>query len=141
MAVSEEQQAVRPTIQQLDELVKAVAERLAIDASVEAELGGTGVLQIVLGHPGGPHDPVDSAGIDPAERFAPSLWWVDLGGGEWTETSSLGPDAAPELVAQWVADTYEALVRVRTQHGQSLPIEPTPFHPMGHRDIGGMPTP
>lgn len=92
----------------LDDAVKAVAAKMPA-AEVVAQMGSTGVLQIMLGQQWGPHDPFDWAGIDPEDPHTPSRWWVDLGGGEQTAISAYGPDADPAVVAQWISTTYQAL--------------------------------
>lgn len=96
-------------IRTLDTAVKAVAAKMAEPVEVVAQMGSTGVLQILLGQQWGPHDPFDWAGIDPEDPHTPSRWWVDLGGGEQTAISPYGPDADPAVVAQWISTTYQEL--------------------------------
>ncbi|WP_374008492.1 hypothetical protein [Leifsonia sp. LS-T14] len=68
---------------------------------LDADMGGTFVLQIDLGRRGGVDDPHDTAGIDPDDP----RWWVDIEGGERTFISDLGLDANPQAVADWIATT------------------------------------
>ncbi|MDF1480330.1 hypothetical protein PYV02_14690 [Leifsonia sp. H3M29-4] len=83
-----------------DELIKRVAAELPFRVNLEADMGGTFGLQIDLGTRGGQDDPPDTAGIDPGPG---ARWWIDVEGGRESIVSSLGADADPSAVAEWVA--------------------------------------
>lgn len=84
----------------VDPIVRRVAELLPFHTELFADMGGPTMLQIDLGRRGGPDDPPDSASIDPTVR--PTLWTFDVEGGCETVVSTLGLDAAPEAVAEWI---------------------------------------
>jgi len=88
----------------VDELVKRVAARLPFPVGLEADMGGTFVLQIDLGTRGGTDDPPDTAGIDGPD----SVWWLDIEGGSRTLISDLGFDAGVDVVAEWIATMARA---------------------------------
>lgn len=84
----------------IDDQVRRVAAGLPFPVMLEADMGGTFVLQVDLGSRGGPDDEHDRAGIDPE---ADATWWVESGGGAELVESKFGHDADPAVVAQWVA--------------------------------------
>lgn len=88
-------------IETVDESVRAVAAKLPFPVELEADMGGTFVLQIELGRRGGIDDEPDRAGIDPEKD---ATWWLDVEGGRKTLISELGHDAAPAEVARWVTE-------------------------------------
>lgn len=91
----------QPTVHPIDARVQQVAALLPFPVQLDADMGGTFVLQIDLGRRGGVDDPHDTAGIDPDDP----RWWVDIEGGERTYISELGLDADPQAVADWIATT------------------------------------
>lgn len=96
-------------VDELDDAVRAAAAAMPKQVQVAADMGSTGVLQIVLAEQPGSFDPPDCAGIDPEDDPAAPRWWVDVGGGEQTAISKLGPTAPPEVVADWISQAYETL--------------------------------
>ena len=78
-----------------------VAALLPFPVIVEADMGGTFALQILLtGH--GAQAPAGRAGIDPHEAGA--TWWFESAGGEDGSVSELTAGAAPATIAQWISD-------------------------------------
>ncbi|SDG78902.1 hypothetical protein [Microbacterium pygmaeum] len=93
----------QPTVHPIDARVQQIAALLPFPVQLDADMGGTFVLQIDLGLRGGVDDPHDTAGIDPDYP----RWWVDIEGGERTYISDLGLDADPPAVADWIATTAQ----------------------------------
>lgn len=91
-----------PTLDTINEQVRNVAAHLPFPVELDADMGGTFVLQIDLGRRGRTDDPADIAGIDPE---ADSRWWLDIEGGMNTYISHLGLEANPAEVATWIAET------------------------------------
>ena len=90
-----------------DAQVRAVAELLS--GRLVAEMGGTGVLQIELGEPANPADPVDRAGIDPPDATTAATWWVELAEGTDVRISTLGVDTEAATVARWVRHSLDEM--------------------------------
>ncbi|KJL23492.1 hypothetical protein RN51_01578 [Microbacterium oxydans] len=85
----------------LDDVVRAVAERLPFPVELDADMGYTGALFINLGRRGGADDPPDTASID--GEVEPVIWTFDIEGGRKTLSSPFGPNADPADVAEWIA--------------------------------------
>lgn len=80
-------------------LIHDVANLLPFPVTIDAEMGGTGALQINLG--GTPRDdPTNRAGIDPNSDTTP-IWWIDLAT-ERQIISALTLRADPAEVAAWI---------------------------------------
>lgn len=94
-------EATQQEIDALDEVVRQVAEQLPFKVQLEADMGGTFVLQAELGRRGGVDDPPDRATIDPGPD---EKWWLDVEGGRESMESPFGRDADPAEVAQWITD-------------------------------------
>lgn len=92
------------SIEEVDAIVRDVASRLELDVNLDADMGGTFVLQIDLGSRGGADDPHDRAGIDPEDSTLPR-WWLDIDGGSRTILSPHGLDSDPTDVARWITLT------------------------------------
>jgi hypothetical protein len=86
----------------IDDLVRHVAGLLPFPVELWGDMAGPSMLQIDLGRRGGPDDPPDTASIDPT--MTPVLWMFDVEGGRETIASTLGLDAAPAAVAEWVTE-------------------------------------
>lgn len=93
-------------LHRLDDLVRAVAARLPFPVELDADMGYTGALFIDLGRRGGVDDPPDTASID--VEVEPTVWMFDIEGGRETVSSTLGPDADPGDVAEWVTQQAHA---------------------------------
>lgn len=90
----------------IDEHVRAVAALLPF--AVDADMGGTFVLQIDLGARGGDDDPHDRAGIDPTgDDGQVPAWWVEVG--ETVETSRFTVASEPASIAAWIVERATAL--------------------------------
>jgi hypothetical protein len=87
-------------VSEIDRHVMAVAERLPFDVQLEADMGGTFILQIDLGSRGDADDPHDRATIDPGEG---EVWWMDVDFADRQIKSPYGLDADPADVAAWIA--------------------------------------
>ena len=92
------------SIEEVDAIVREVASRLEFDVKLDADMGGTFVLQIDLGCRSEADDPHDRAGIDPEDSTLPR-WWVDIDGGSRTILSPHGLDSDPADVARWITST------------------------------------
>lgn len=84
----------------VDAVVRSVAAELPFPVELEADMGGTFLLQIDLGSRGGPDDEHDRAdlGVEPD-----AVWWLNVDHGQTQIESTLGRDADPVEVARWIA--------------------------------------
>lgn len=91
-----------PDIRELNAHVTDVASHLDFPVELDADMGGTFVLQIDLGTRGEVDDPNDRAGIDPTDAHN-SFWWLDIEGGTKTIVSNLGIHDDPAEIAAWIS--------------------------------------
>lgn len=93
--------AERQLMERIDTAIEVVAAQLPFPVEVEAEMGGTRALQIIMRDPeADPDDAPDTADIDPDD---PDLaWHLSYNGGIGAERAPFTIDSDPEDVAYWI---------------------------------------
>ena len=105
-AASAEHAAHAREIERIDNHVTTVAGLLPFPVEVEAEMGGTFTLQILLGTRT-PGAAPDRAGINP--HVLRATWWIETADGENSEDSGIPATADPALIAYWLTQRANAL--------------------------------
>ena len=100
------------TIEDVDQLVRIVAELLPIPTVLDADMD-YGTLQIYLGEETDESTgrPFTRAGIDPEDPT--TVWWLDFEAGGRQKFSTLGATASPQEVAEWITANAEIPVQAK----------------------------
>lgn len=100
------------TIEDVDQLVRNVAELLPIPTVLDADMD-YGALQIYLGEETDESTgrPFTRAGIDPEDSTA--VWWLDFEAGGRQKFSTLDATASAEAVVEWITDNAEIPVQTK----------------------------
>ncbi|SEB29745.1 hypothetical protein [Arthrobacter woluwensis] len=100
------------TIEDVDQLVRIVAELLPIPTALDADMD-YGALQIYLGEETDESTgrPFTRAGIDPEDPT--TVWWLDFEAGGRQKFSTLDATASPQEVAEWITANAEIPVQAK----------------------------
>ncbi|PSS43106.1 hypothetical protein C6401_13730 [Arthrobacter woluwensis] len=100
------------TIEDVDHLVRIVAELLPIPTVLDADMD-YGALQIYLGEETDESTgrPFTRAGIDPEDPT--TVWWLDFEAGGRQKFSTLDATASAEDVVEWISAHAEIPVQAK----------------------------
>ena len=100
------------TIEDVDQLVRIVAELLPIPTVLDADMDH-GALQIYLGEETDESTgrPFTRAGIDPEDPT--TVWWLDFEAGGRQKFSTLDATASAQDVAEWITANAEIPVQAK----------------------------